>query len=295
MFTQILLTAAALTADPAVAFQAPARHIVGGGYRVIVTIDVPAEGAVVPAWMLSPAAFTVDGEPLAARAEEVTLDLAPGAELSLAYDLAPFLAERAAGKASFELGLPGAEPQAVTVAEAAPAGLDFMTMPVEELADYQVVMTTSAGDLVMEFWPEAAPGHVRNYLDLCYTKFYDGLTFHRVIPGFMIQGGDPDGNGTGSGPRNLQAEFSQDPKYKHQRGVLSMARSADPNSASCQFFVMHQAAPHLDGQYSAFGRCTDGLEVVDAIVSTPRNMQTNKPNEPQRILRAVVIKAPRGE
>jgi len=291
MFTQILLTAAALTADPSVAFQAPTRFIVGGGYRVSVSIDVPADGAAVPGWMLSPAAFTLDGKPLAARAKATDLELAPGAELQLSFDLGPMLAEAAGEKTSFELGLPGAAPLEVQAVKAAPAGLDFMSMPVEDLSNYQVIMTTTEGDLVLEFWPDAAPGHVRNYLDLCYTKFYDGLTFHRVIPGFMIQGGDPDGNGTGSGPRQLKGEFSKDPKYKHQRGVLSMARSASPDSASCQFFVMHQAAPHLDGQYSAFGRCVEGMEAVDAIVSTPRNMQTNKPNTTQRILQAVVIEA----
>ncbi|MBI5364517.1 MAG: peptidylprolyl isomerase [Planctomycetes bacterium] len=150
-------------------------------------------------------------------------------------------------------------------------------------------MQTNRGDLEMEFWPETAPNHVRNFLDLCYTGFYNGLGFHRVIPGFMIQGGDPTGTGSGNGPRSLKAEFSKDPKYKHVAGVLSMARSANPDSASCQFFVMHATSPHLDGQYSAFGKLTSGLDVIEKIVNTPRGGQ-DKPNTPQTIVKATVIK-----
>jgi peptidyl-prolyl cis-trans isomerase B (cyclophilin B) len=142
--------------------------------------------------------------------------------------------------------------------------------------------------MVLEFWPETAPGHVRNFLDLCATGFYDGLTFHRVIPGFMIQGGDPTGTGTGNGPRSLKAEFSTEPEYKHVPGVLSMARSTSPDSASCQFFVMHQSNTGLDGQYSAFGKCVDGLEVVDRIVNTPRGPRDN-PLTKQYIKSATVI------
>jgi cyclophilin family peptidyl-prolyl cis-trans isomerase len=242
--------------------------------------------------MLSPAAFTLDGKPLMDRKNKADVGIAPGATLTMTFDLASQIksAKAYSGK-NFKIGFEGSEATEVIVAKAAPEGTDFMGMPVEDLAKYQVVMTTNRGDMVMEFWPEVAPNHVRNFLDLCNTKFYDGLTFHRIIPGFMIQGGDPQGNGAGNGPRTLEAEFSTDPQYKHVRGVLSMARSNDPNSASCQFFVMHQKAPHLDGAYSAFGKCVDGLDTLDRIISSPRNMQTNSPNEPQRILRAIVIEA----
>jgi len=290
MLTTLILSVAALAAKPTTSFEAPSRFIDGAGYQVSVTIEVPDKGAEVPAWMLSPAAFTIDGKPLGDRKNKADLGIAPGATLTMTFDLAAQIkaAKGYAGK-DFKLGFEGAEAAEVVVAKAASEDTDFLTMAVEDLAKYQVVMTTNRGDMVIEFWPEAAPEHVRNYLDLCKIKFYDGLTFHRVIPGFMIQGGDPQGNGAGNGPRTLQGEFSTDPQYKHVRGVLSMARSADPNSASCQFFVMHQTAPHLDGSYSAFGKCVDGLETLDRIISAPRDMQTNKPNEPQRILRAIVI------
>ena len=165
---------------------------------------------------------------------------------------------------------------------------DFMNMDAAQLANWRVVMSTTAGELEMEFWPETAPNHVRNFLDLCQAGFYDGVIFHRVIPGFMIQGGDPTGTGTGGGPRRLKAEFSQRP---HKKGVLSMARSSDPNSASCQFFVMHDASPHLDGQYSAFGVVVRGLEVVDAIART-RTGPGDRPVAKQEIKSAKVVPAP---
>jgi peptidyl-prolyl cis-trans isomerase B (cyclophilin B) len=166
--------------------------------------------------------------------------------------------------------------------------MDEKAMPAAELSKYWVLLGTSRGDILVEFWPDVAPGHVRNFLDLSYTGFYNGLTFHRVIPGFMIQGGDPDGNGTGGGPRRLKAEFNQ---KKHVRGVLSMARSNDPNSASSQFFVMHQDSEHLDGQYSAFGIVVSGMDAVDKIVNAPRGAG-DRPNVPQVINTAVVVKAP---
>lgn len=290
MFTTLILGVAALAAEPTTSFEAPSRFIDGAGYQVSVTLEVPDNGAEVPAWMLSPAAFTIDGKPLGDRKNKADVGIAPGATLTLSFDLAPQIkAAKAYTGKNFKLAYEGVEASDIVVAKAAPESTNFMEMPVEDLANYQVVMTTSRGDMVMEFWPEAAPNHVRNFLDLSNSKFYDGLTFHRVIPGFMIQGGDPQGNGAGNGPRTLEAEFSTDPQYKHVRGVLSMARSSDPNSASCQFFVMHQTAPHLDGSYSAFGKLADGFDTLDRIISAPRNMQDNRPNEPQRILRAIVI------
>ena len=136
-----------------------------------------------------------------------------------------------------------------------------------------------------ELYPEVAPITVENFKTLVSEHFYDGLIFHRVIPGFMIQGGDPTGTGMGGSKNNIKGEFLQNGfvnKLKHTRGVISMARAYDPNSASSQFFIMHQDAPHLDGGYAAFGKLTSGLEVVDEIANTPTNRQ-DKPLSEQKI------------
>ena len=124
----------------------------------------------------------------------------------------------------------------------------------------------------LELCPEAAPETVKNFEALVKRGFYDGLTFHRVIPGFMIQGGDPLGNGTGGAEKNIKGEFranGHNNPIKHERGVISMARAFDPNSASSQFFIMHADAPHLDGQYAAFGKVVSGMDAVDEIASIP--------------------------
>jgi len=120
-----------------------------------------------------------------------------------------------------------------------------------------------------ELYPDIAPISVENFVKLAQDGFYDGLTFHRIVPGFVIQGGCPDGTGTGGPGWNIQGEFKIngfENNLKHERGILSWARAQDPNSAGSQFFIMHEAAPHLDGSYAAFGRLTGGLDVVDAIV-----------------------------
>ena len=124
----------------------------------------------------------------------------------------------------------------------------------------------------LELCPEAAPETVKNFEMLVKKGFYDGLTFHRVIPGFMIQGGDPLGNGMGGADKNIKGEFranGHNNPIKHERGVISMARAFDPNSASSQFFIMHADAPHLDGQYAAFGKVISGMDAVDEIASIP--------------------------
>ena len=124
----------------------------------------------------------------------------------------------------------------------------------------------------LELYPEIAPITVANFEALVKEGFYDGLTFHRIIPGFMIQGGDPLGNGMGGAANKIKGEFRANGvknDLKHERGVISMARSFDPNSASSQFFIMHKDAPHLDGQYAAFGRVVSGIETVDEIASIP--------------------------
>jgi len=127
------------------------------------------------------------------------------------------------------------------------------------------------GTIILELYPETAPITVANFVKLAREGFYDGLTFHRIIAGFMIQGGDPKGNGTGGSAETIKGEFAQngvENPLKHERGVISMARSSMPDSASSQFFIMHEDAPHLDGAYAAFGRVISGIEVVDAICAT---------------------------
>ena len=141
------------------------------------------------------------------------------------------------------------------------------------------VIETTLGDIELELQNDIAPGHVKNFKDLAEKGFYDGTTFHRVIPGFMIQGGDPNTksddrstHGMGGPGYTIKAEFSSTP---HTRGVLSMARSQDPDSAGSQFFVVVKDSSFLDNQYTAFGRVTKGMEVVDKIVSVPRDSKDN--------------------
>ena len=136
-----------------------------------------------------------------------------------------------------------------------------------------------------ELYPEIAPNSVANFVELANKGFYDGVIFHRVIPGFMIQGGDPQGRGTGGPGYAIRGEFAANGfanPLKHTRGVLSMARSSRPNSACSQFFIMVDDAPYLDGQYAAFGKVTEGMETADAIVSAPRDAM-DKPYEEQRM------------
>lgn len=135
------------------------------------------------------------------------------------------------------------------------------------------------GTIEIELYEDKAPKTVENFIKLVKEGFYDGLIFHRVIPGFMIQGGCPKGTGTGGPGYTIKGEFSAngvENDLKHERGVLSMARSMDPDSAGSQFFIMHQDAPHLDGQYAAFGRVTKGIDVVDEITSI-RTRGADKP------------------
>lgn len=132
----------------------------------------------------------------------------------------------------------------------------------------------------------AAPITCENFEKLVKDGFYNGLTFHRVISGFMIQGGDPQGTGMGGPGWHIKGEFLQNGvanPIKHTRGVISMARSMDPNSAGSQFFIMHMDAPHLDKQYAAFGKVTEGMDVVDAIARTPRSMFNDKPTHEQKM------------
>ncbi len=141
------------------------------------------------------------------------------------------------------------------------------------MANPIVTITMDDGkDIKIELYPDIAPITVENFVKLVKDGFYDGLTFHRIIPGFMIQGGDPEGTGMGGPGWSIKGEFSSNGvknDLKHTRGVISMARSMNPNSAGSQFFIMHKDSPHLDGEYAAFGKVTEGMDEVDRIASIP--------------------------
>lgn len=277
-------------AGPKLSWSAPTTYVSGLSYEVQIDVEAPEGGTVVSSWLFSPAAFTLDGKPLAKREERGTLQLPPGFKISGTIDLGPHLSPSKSFQLGFATDISDGEPIQVQMLEMAPEGLDFMSMQAGLLADYSVLLRTNRGDIVVKLWPEVAPNHTRNFLDLAYTKFYDETVFHRVIPGFMIQGGDRTASGGGNGPRTLQLEPSEKP---HVRGVLSMARTNDPNSASCQFFIMHGNAKHLDGQYSAFGEVTSGMDAVDRIATAATGRgaaDSSRPVEPQTVLRALVVK-----
>ena len=148
-----------------------------------------------------------------------------------------------------------------------------------------VIEMENGAKMTGELYDEIAPISAANFEKLANEGFYDGLIFHRVIPGFMIQGGDPDGMGTGGPGYTIKGEFASNGwknDLKHERGVLPMARAMDPDSAGSQFFIMVEAAPHLDGSYAAFGKVLEGMEEADRIVNVPRNRR-DKPLEPQVI------------
>lgn len=148
-----------------------------------------------------------------------------------------------------------------------------------------IIEMKDGGKMVIELDEQAAPITVKNFVKLCKEDFYENLIFHRVIEGFMIQGGDPTGTGMGGPGYTIKGEFAMNGvnnPIKHERGVISMARAMDPNSAGSQFFIMHETSPHLDGQYAAFGRLVEGFDVLDKIATTPTGYQ-DRPIEEQRI------------
>ncbi len=160
------------------------------------------------------------------------------------------------------------------------------------MSDYTnatVTLHTEAGDIKLEFLHDKAPGHVKNFVDLAEKGFYDGTIFHRVIPGFMIQGGCPDGTGMGGPGYQIKGEFNDTP---HVRGILSAARSADPDSAGSQFFLCHGDAGFLDNQYTAFGRMTDGDEALDTIANgtCKPGGEGSSPVEPVKITKVTVTR-----
>ena len=155
-------------------------------------------------------------------------------------------------------------------------------MPQNPIVTFEM---TTGGKMTAELYPEVAPNTVSNFISLANSGYYDGLIFHRVIPGFMIQGGDPDGVGMGGPGYTIPGEFSSNGfanDLRHSRGVLSMARTMDPDSAGSQFFIMVDDAPHLDGEYAAFGKVIEGMETADAIVRAPKD-RNDKPIMPQRM------------
>ena len=154
------------------------------------------------------------------------------------------------------------------------------------MANPIVTFEMENGDVIKaELYPDIAPNTVRNFISLVKDGFYDGLTFHRVIPGFMIQGGCPDGTGMGGPGHTIKGEFLSngvENTLRHTRGVLSMARANNPDSAGSQFFIMHADAPHLDGQYAAFGKVVEGMEAVDEIAAVPTDY-SDRPRVVQRM------------
>ena len=146
---------------------------------------------------------------------------------------------------------------------------------IKKLSSTTAIIETKFGNITLKFFPDTAPGHVKNFVELAKKGFYNGSIFHRVIPGFMIQGGDPTGTGAGGPGYTIKAEFNARP---HKRGTLSMARTNVPDSAGSQFFICVADTPQLNNQYSVFGEVVSGMEVVDKIVSQPRNSM-DKPNE----------------
>ena len=154
-----------------------------------------------------------------------------------------------------------------------------------------IIEMENGGTMTLELYPEIAPITVANFVKLANEGFYNGLIFHRVIAGFMIQGGDPTGTGMGGPGYQIKGEFSSNGvknTLKHTRGVISMARSMQPDSAGSQFFIMHQNAPHLDGSYAAFGMLTDGFDVLDRIAGVKTNW-SDKPLKPQRMASVTIV------
>lgn len=154
-----------------------------------------------------------------------------------------------------------------------------------------VTITMNTGDVMKaELYPETAPNTVNNFISLIKKGFYDGVGFHRIIAGFMIQGGDPDGNGMGGPGYSIKGEFTSNGfknDLKHSKGVLSMARTQIPDSAGSQFFIMHADAPHLDGEYAAFGKLTEGFDVLDKIATTATDW-SDRPRTPQ-VMESVIV------
>lgn len=289
-------------------FTSPKMYIAGEPFKVTITAVAPVEGmSSVPVWAMTPSAFELEGTALGNRQVEQFVPLVPGQRLETTIDLGPAIAGSEAFQGrNFRLHFgpdEHSEEVSVTYLQAAEKGIEFMSLPLQQLGDYDVVLQTVQGPIWLTIWSDIAPNHARNFLDLAYTGFYDDTEFHRVIPGFMVQGGMAK-KGVPA-PRRLVNEFNE---RRHIAGVLAMARlgmdTKDSNgsvipandSATCEFFVVHRVSPHLDGKYTAFGKVVQGMDVIEKIVSTvkdqfiQRDPRTHKPRIPQTILKAVVVK-----
>ena len=297
-------------AEVSYALSVPEVYIEGESFEVELSIQAAGAATEVPAWALSPAAFSVGGKALGSRRVRANLTLAAEQRITTSLNIGPALATaKLADDSELVLNLNLGEGQEVRVPilRGVPEGLDFMSMSAEQLSGYQVVLLTLHGPLRAEMWPDVAPNHVRNFLDLVYTGFYDDNQFHRVVPGFMVQAGSA--RPERPAPRTLKNEFNA---KRHVPGVLSMARfgvdSKGKNgqtipafdSASSEFFVMHAVYPSLDGKYTGFGQVLTGMPAVEAVVDSvkagfnPRNPATHRPPTRQIIRRAIVVTAPEG-
>jgi len=325
MLTTSMMMASALLAEaPTCTWTAAPSHFDGESYVVEVSFE-GAEGAMLDGWALTPGAVLVDGEPAGARDESLgKMALPPGAAIEIGIDVGAALAGKSTATISFAPEYSDAPAVDVEVWRGLDETIDFCAVgdradalwkdsgsareyaaPLEgartiedgEIANYGVVLVTNEGEMSFELWPDVAPGHCRNFLDLVSRGFYDGTKFHRVMPGFMIQGGCPNTKdkhpsqwGVGSGPRNIKAEFND---KDHVRGVLSTARGPSPDSASSQFFVMHGPAKHLNGQYTAFGEMLAGEDVLDVIANAPGSpipgVGGTRPSDDKVILKARVV------
>jgi peptidyl-prolyl cis-trans isomerase B (cyclophilin B) len=285
----------------AVTWKTPTYFVPGEPFHASLRFEAYEDGCTVPVWFLTAAAFAIDGKALGDRSAAGEVHLAVGDIVEATIDLSRAIDVGAAFW--LECTAAGEDPIEVEYLGRAPDGLDFMKMEAGQLANYAVLMRTVNGPMLFELWPDVAPNHVRNFLDLAYSRFYDRTLFNRIWRGFMIQGGAANESGTGDGPRTVDAEFSD---RRHVRGVLSMARADDVNSASYQFFVMQADAlpgAGIDGQYTAFGMLKSGFDTLDAIAAQPGRPIVRlsdgsvspdlRPYDKQWIERAVVVLAPK--
>jgi len=210
-------------------------------------------------------AVTEKGVPAAAKH---ALLLPAGGAAAATIDLAPLLPEVFANADRFTVTAEVAAAAGAEAASSAPLDLDLS----RDWTGYHAVLETEWGEIELEFFPDVAPRTVANFLGLVEQHFYDGLGFHRIVKGVMVQGDDPKSDETGNSGKFVPFEKTG---VKHERGVISMARQADFNSASCQFFLVHQTAPFLDGSYAAFGRIVRGLDVLDQLADVPCNINPN--------------------
>ncbi len=238
--------------------------------------------------------IVTDADALVTRSKSVTpAEIAAAQQAEMAKREASLKEQQAAAAAAQQADQErAAQEQAALQAALAETNPEYLNVPSENFwkdqynADKPQVaeITTNVGTMVLEFWPEVAPGHVKNFVDLAKKGFYDGVIFHRVIKGFMIQGGCPDGNGMGGPGYKIAAEFNDRP---HVRGVLSMARTNDPNSAGSQFFICHDRAASLDNLYTGFGKLVKGYDVLDTIATAERD-RNDKPLEAKTMLKVTI-------